>query len=60
MEELEQGIEQAESYHAMLVKAAETKKNGPPPVLQDVETQTYEEELETFFPGSGQPDEPAP
>jgi len=44
----------------MLVKAAETKKNGPPPVLQDVETQTYEEELETFFPGSGQPDEPAP
>ena len=50
VEDLETAIDRAEGYHTMLVKAAERKQSQGPPTLVDVETQTYEEELATFFP----------
>lgn len=38
----------------MLEKAAASKKARGPVATTEAETQTYEEELETFFPGSAQ------
>lgn len=54
MEQLEASIERAEAYHTMLEKAAASKKARGPVATTEAETQTYEEELETFFPGSAQ------